>query len=326
MNAGPILELHGLAKHFGGLSVVENLSFVVARGSRTAMIGPNGAGKTTVFNLISGLLPAEAGRILFDGHDISAVPSRRRVGYGIARSFQNVRLMPHLTTLENVMVGQHSRCRGLLGILQPINLLPNNRWRDEARAALADAGLAHMRAQWLPACPMACRSGLKWCALLWPDRDCCCWMNQLPGLNWTESEALQQLLDRICANTAVTLLIIEHDMHLLAPCATTWWCSILVARSRKARWRKIRDDPVVQRIYLGAVDGIEGAQPCCSMRVISTCDTAGCMPCAACPCMSMKARSSRCLVPMALVSHHFCAHCSASRESQRARLFSTEPN
>src|SRR6516165_1431786 len=138
-----ILELQGVTKHFGGLSVIENLSFAVARGPRTAMTGPKSAAKTTVFNLVSGLLSADAGRILFDGHDISAVPSRRRVGYGIARSFQNVRLMPHLTALENVMVGQHSRCRGLLGILQPINLLPHNQWRDEARTALADAGLAH---------------------------------------------------------------------------------------------------------------------------------------------------------------------------------------
>jgi len=100
-----ILELQDVTKHFGGLNVIENLSFAVARGSRTAMIGPNGAGKTTLFNLVSGLLSADAGRILFDGHDISAVPSRQRVGYGIARSFQNVRLMPHLTALENVMVG-----------------------------------------------------------------------------------------------------------------------------------------------------------------------------------------------------------------------------
>ena len=143
MNTGPpILELQGVSKHFGGLSVVENLSFAVARGSRTAMIGPNGAGKTTVFNLISARYQPTPGTFCLMAMTLPAVPSRRRVRYGIARSFQNIRLMPHLTALENVMVGQHSRCSGPFGILQPINLLPNNRWRAEAGAALADAGLA----------------------------------------------------------------------------------------------------------------------------------------------------------------------------------------
>ncbi len=251
MNAGPILELHGLAKHFGGLSVVENLSFVVARGSRTAMIGPNGAGKTTVFNLISGLLPAEAGRILFDGHDISAVPSRRRVGYGIARSFQNVRLMPRLTTLENVMVGQHSRCHGLLGILQPINLLPNNRWRDEARTALADAGLAQYESAMVAGLPYGVQKRVEVVRAVMARPRLLLLDEPAAGLNWTESEALQQLLDRICANTAVTLLIIEHDMHFVGALCDHVVVLDFGRKIAEGTLAQIRDDPVVQRIYLG---------------------------------------------------------------------------
>jgi len=103
----PILRLDSVSKHFGGLSVIEDLSFAVRPGTRTALIGPNGAGKTTVFNLISGVFPVDAGRILLDGVDITAIASRRRIRHGIARSFQNIRLMPHLSTLENIMVGQH---------------------------------------------------------------------------------------------------------------------------------------------------------------------------------------------------------------------------
>ena len=137
----PILRLESVSKRFGGLCVIEDLSLTVRRGVRTALIGPNGAGKTTVFNLITGVFAVDAGRILLDGADITATPSRRRIGHGIARSFKNIRLMPHLSTLENVMVGQHCRSRGLGGVLQPINLVPHNRWREAARAALADAGL-----------------------------------------------------------------------------------------------------------------------------------------------------------------------------------------
>src|SRR5208337_996998 len=147
MSDPTILMLDGVSKHFGGLSVVEDLSFAVRRNSCTGLIGPNGAGKTTVFNLITGVYPIDAGRIVLDGADISGLPSRRRIHHGIARNFQNIRLMPHLSALENVLVGQHCRNRGLRGVLQPVNLVPRNRWREEARAALAEAGLArHERA------------------------------------------------------------------------------------------------------------------------------------------------------------------------------------
>ncbi len=143
-----ILTVDNISKNFGGLAVIHNLSFDVRRGSKTALIGPNGAGKTTVFNLITGAYPVDSGRIMMDGHDITHVPSRRRVHYGLARNFQNVRLMPHLTTLENVMVGQHSRYGGWRGSLQPVSLWPGNRWRREARGSgrrlrkLADGSVA----------------------------------------------------------------------------------------------------------------------------------------------------------------------------------------
>ena len=137
-----ILTLDNVSKHFGGLAVVENLSFSVRRGVCTGLIGPNGAGKTTVFNLITGVYPIDAGRIVLDGVDIAKIPSRRRIHHGVARNFQNIRLMPHLSALENVLVGQHCQNGGFFGVLQPVNLVPGNRWREEARAALEEAGLA----------------------------------------------------------------------------------------------------------------------------------------------------------------------------------------
>ena len=246
-----ILELQGVTKHFGGLSVIENLSFAVARGSRTAMIGPNGAGKTTVFNLVSGLLSADAGRILFDGDDISAVPSRQRVGYGIARSFQNVRLMAHLTALENVMVGQHSRCSGLFGILQPINLLPNGRWRTEARAGLADAGLTPYENATVASLPYGVQKRIELVRATMARPRLLLLDEPAAGLNSGESEALQQLLDRICANTAMTLLIIEHDMHFVGALSDHVVVLDFGRKIAEGTLAKIRDDPVVQRIYLG---------------------------------------------------------------------------
>ena len=139
-----ILTLDNVSKRFGGLAVVENLSFSVRRGTCTGLIGPNGAGKTTVFNLITGVYPIDDGPHLLDGVDIARIPSRRRIHHGVARNFQNIRLMPHLSALENVLVGQHCRNSGLFGVLQPVSLIPGNRWREEARAALDEAGLGRL--------------------------------------------------------------------------------------------------------------------------------------------------------------------------------------
>jgi ABC-type branched-subunit amino acid transport system ATPase component len=247
----PILELKDASKHFGGLGVIDNLSFTVTRGSRTGMIGPNGAGKTTVFNLICGLFALDAGRILFDSNDISAVPSRRRGVLGIARSFQNVRLMPHLTALENVMVGQHSRCGGLSGILQPINLLPNNRWRAEARAALADAGLAPYERAMVGSLPYGVQKRIELVRALMARPRLLLLDEPAAGLNSTESDALQQLLDRICANTAVTLFVIEHDMHFVGALCEHIVVLDFGRKIAEGTLAKIRNDPLVQRIYLG---------------------------------------------------------------------------
>ena len=94
-----VLELAGVSKSFGGLKVIDDVSFAVPKGSRTALIGPNGAGKSTVFNLISGVYPIDTGRISALGQDITHMSVAHRVAHGFARSFQNIRLMPHLSTV-----------------------------------------------------------------------------------------------------------------------------------------------------------------------------------------------------------------------------------
>ena len=92
--ADPILSLRNIDKNFGGIEVLRDVSFEVASGSRHALIGPNGAGKTTLFNVISGVYTPDGGSIQLQGKDLAGVPSRHRIGLGMARSFQNIRLMP----------------------------------------------------------------------------------------------------------------------------------------------------------------------------------------------------------------------------------------
>src|SRR5215212_3800417 len=103
------LTIEGLTKRFGGFYALNQLNMAVRQGHIHALIGPNGAGKTTFFNLLTGVLHADTGKIVFDGQTVDDARPSRRTLKGIARTFQNIRLFPHLTVLETVMIGEHCR-------------------------------------------------------------------------------------------------------------------------------------------------------------------------------------------------------------------------
>src|SRR5207245_455116 len=101
----PILKLEGIAKHFGGVRAVDGVDFQVERGTVHALIGPNGSGKTTTLNVLNGIYRPTSGRLTFDGQDVTEMTPSQRAGRGLGRTFQNIRLFPTLSVLENVMVG-----------------------------------------------------------------------------------------------------------------------------------------------------------------------------------------------------------------------------
>ena len=247
----PILTLDGVSKHFGGLAVIEDMSFSVRRGSCTGLIGPNGAGKTTVFNLITGVYPIDAGRILLDGVDISRIPSRRRIHHGVARNFQNIRLMPHLSALENVLVGQHCRNSGLLGVLQPVNLVPGNRWREEARAALVEAGLGPYEHATVGSLPYGLQKRIELVRALVARPRLLLLDEPAAGLNPAETDALRERITAICHDHGITLLVVEHDMHFVgALCAEV----IVLNFGRKIAEgppEQVREEALVREAYLG---------------------------------------------------------------------------
>jgi branched-chain amino acid transport system ATP-binding protein len=248
----PILRLESVSKHFGGLRVIEDLTLAVRRGVRTALIGPNGAGKTTVFNLITGVFPVDAGRVLLDGADITDTPSRRRIGHGIARNFQNIRLMPHLSTLENIMVGQHCRNGGVGGVLQPVNLVPRNRWREAARAALADAGLIEYERSTVGSLPYGVQKRIELARALMAQPRLLLLDEPAAGLNSAESEALQAQLEKICAGGILTLLVVEHDMHFVGALCEDVIVLDFGRKIAEGSPEDIRQNALVQETYLGA--------------------------------------------------------------------------
>jgi branched-chain amino acid transport system ATP-binding protein len=209
----PLLELNAVSKRFGGLSVINDVSFSVQQGSRTALIGPNGAGKTTIFNLISGVYEIDSGSVHLDGVDITHTPSHARCNYGVSRSFQNIRLLPHLSTVENVMLGQHSQS-SVMGMLFPVSL-GRNRAVKQAEEALEVAGLGTYPGQIVADLPYGVQKRIEVVRALMAKPKVLLLDEPAAGLNATETDALLALFTRISDN-GVTLLVVEHDMHFVS--------------------------------------------------------------------------------------------------------------
>jgi branched-chain amino acid transport system permease protein len=133
-SAAPMLEVSGLAKHFGGLKAVDAVSFTVARGGIHALIGPNGSGKTTTLNVLSGLYSPTGGTVRLAGQDVTRLPPHRRAASGIGRTFQNIRLFRSMSALENVVIGAERPNN-------PLAARDRATLEARARAALAFVGL-----------------------------------------------------------------------------------------------------------------------------------------------------------------------------------------
>jgi len=249
--SGPILMLDDVSKHFGGLAVIENLSFSVRRGTCTGLIGPNGAGKTTVFNLITGVYPIDEGRILIDDVDIAQIPSRRRIHHGVARNFQNIRLMPHLSAMENVLIGQHCRNSGFFGVLQPVNLIPGNRWREEARAALSDAGLGQYERATVGSLPYGLQKRIELVRALMAEPRLLLLDEPAAGLNPAETGALRDRITTICRDRGITLLVVEHDMQFVGALCSEVIVLNFGRKIAEGTPEKVREDALVREAYLG---------------------------------------------------------------------------
>jgi branched-chain amino acid transport system ATP-binding protein len=246
-----VLEIRNLSKSFGGLKVIDDLSFGVERGERLALIGPNGAGKTTVFNLVTGVYPADAGCVFLDGQDITRLPSRYRIRRGLARTFQNIRLMPHLTVMENVMIAQYARAPGVAAMLQPVGFGRANRWRAEARAALAEAGLESYAGDAAGTLPYGIQKRVELVRALAASPRVLLLDEPAAGLNPAETEALQQALEAI-ARRGVTLVVVEHDMQFvgrLCPRVVVLNFGCMIADCATGQ---IHADAHVREAYLGS--------------------------------------------------------------------------
>jgi len=205
-------------KEFGGLLAVNDLDFTIPERSIVSLIGPNGAGKTTFFNMLTGLYKPTSGAIVFDGHDVTAKPPHAITKAGIGRTFQNIRLFPQMTALENVLVGMHSRLKG--GILGSILGTPRVRReereaRDRARELLSFSGLRGVDDELAESLSYGDQRRLEVARALATEPKLLLLDEPTAGMNPQETVTFLGFVTTLREHRDLAILLIEHDMKVV---------------------------------------------------------------------------------------------------------------
>jgi len=215
---GDLLIAGGIRKEFGGLIAVNDLDFAIPQRSIVSLIGPNGAGKTTFFNMLTGLYKPTYGEILFDGHDVTGKPPHAITKLGVGRTFQNIRLFPQMTALENVLVAMHSRLKG--GIVGSILGLPRVRREEReaverARELLQFSGLRRVDDELAESLAYGDQRRLEVARALATEPKLLLLDEPTAGMNPQETAVFMDFVSRLREELSLAILLIEHDMKLV---------------------------------------------------------------------------------------------------------------
>jgi branched-chain amino acid transport system permease protein len=211
------LVIENISRNFGGVHALEDISFVVEPGTIHGLIGPNGAGKTTLINILSGLLPPSSGRMSYKEHDLQHLAVHKMAGIGIARTFQNIRLFPHLSCLQNVQAGQHLTSRRSL--LTRLLQLPSARREDRqlyerAIEMLSRVGLDQKANYQSRNLSYGERRRLEIARALSLGPSLLLLDEPVAGMRQGEAAVVAELLRSLC-NEGITILLIEHNMSFV---------------------------------------------------------------------------------------------------------------
>jgi branched-chain amino acid transport system ATP-binding protein len=213
-----ILTAEGVRKEFGGLVAVNDVDFAIPEKSIVSLIGPNGAGKTTFFNMLTGVYKPTAGRIVFDGRDVTGKPPHAVTELGVGRTFQNIRLFPLMTSLENVLVGMHARLSG--GIVRSILRTPGlkreeREARERARELLRFSGLRGRDEEFARNLPYGDQRRLEVARALATEPKLLLLDEPTAGMNPQETVEFMDFVSKLRVEQDLTVLLIEHDMRVV---------------------------------------------------------------------------------------------------------------
>jgi len=244
-----LLRLDAVAKRFGGVRALSDVSMTVGRNRIVGIIGPNGAGKTTLFNLMTGAYRADAGTIIFDDQPITDWPPHRIIRAGLARTFQNIRLFAGMTVWEHVLVTQPPEGNVMRGLL-PL------RWSHAAVSARAEQilkffGLEKYRDVLARTLPYGIQRKVDMARALAAAPKLLLLDEPVAGMNHEEADELRRLLLRLNEG-GLTILLIEHDMAFVMNLCHELYVLDFGVRIAAGEPAAIRSDPVVLDAYLGS--------------------------------------------------------------------------
>jgi len=255
----PILQVKNLTKDFGGLRALDHLNLDVKEGEIVALIGPNGAGKTTFFNCITGMVTTTGGDMLISSpgekiEKINGLKPNQITEKGLARTFQNIRLFPNMTVLENVMIGRHCRMKsGIIGAVlrNRSTVREEQQTVDESYAMLERIGLTEYVNEFAKNLPYGAQRRLEIARAMATDPFILLLDEPAAGMSLQETRELDELIVQIRDKEGVSILLIEHDMKLVMSLSDRIFVMDYGKKIAEGSPDTIKNNPAVIKAYLG---------------------------------------------------------------------------
>jgi branched-chain amino acid transport system ATP-binding protein len=251
----PLLSVEHLSKSFGGLQAVADIDLTVMPREICSVIGPNGAGKTTLFNMISGVLRPSAGRIVFNGTDMSRVSSSRFAAMGIGRTFQNLALFKHGTAVENILTGRHPHLRST--VLDAALFFGRTRKEEiEARRQVERIieflEIEHIREAIVGTLSYGQQKRVELARALASEPKLLLLDEMVSGMNQEETEDIARFVLDIRDELGITVVMIEHEMRIVMDISDRVHVLNFGRKIAGGTPDEIRRDPAVSEAYLGS--------------------------------------------------------------------------